>query len=82
MSYARFSDKGSSVYVYGNAYVLNCVSCRLLPSDEWFDSFVTTSRTTMIKHLQEHRQMRQKVPFSATRRLRREIIADGDYYST
>jgi hypothetical protein len=83
MAYARFGFKHkpkSHVYVIGTLYSLECVSCRLDPTNPygWFD---TTSRTAMLKHLQEHRQRRQYVPWAATRRLKREIRQVGDNYA-
>lgn len=79
MAYARFGPD-SAVYIYGDAQYLNCVSCRLLPSGTWYDTFYTNSRQAMIEHIQEHRQVGMKVPFHATRRLRRDIKKEGDLY--
>lgn len=71
MAYARFAGK-SEVYVYGGTNGLNCVSCRLLPTDTWYDTFVTEDAGVMVRHLQEHRQRGMYVPWEATRRLKRE----------
>lgn len=80
MAYARFSDK-SRVYVFGDVTVLQCTACRITPrGDGWWTTFTTKSRSAMLKHLQEHRQRRQYVPWSATRRLKREIRKFGDEY--
>lgn len=79
MSYCRFGP-GSNAYVIGTSDSLQCLSCRLMPVLEWYDIFVTNSRQAMIDHLQEHRQNKSKVPFSATRRLKREIKQFGDRY--
>ena len=80
MAYARFSDKKSNVYVYGGRDSLNCVACRLLPTQTWYDTFMTTSRRVMLEHLQEHRQRRSFVPWTATRRLKQEIRKYGNDY--
>lgn len=80
MAYARFSAK-SRVYVWGSAVGLHCTACRISPSETgWYDEWTTTSRSAMLKHLQEHRQRKQRVPWSATRRLKREIAQTGDNY--
>lgn len=89
MAYARrnsgikpfgYKRERSDVYVFGGSKGLECMACRLLPSGEWFSAFFTTSRSEMVKHLQEHRQVGQKVPWSASRRLKREIRKVGDTY--
>jgi hypothetical protein len=89
MAYAR-SNSGrapfgkkrdrSDVYVFGDGYKIECVGCRLQPEGEWYASFYATSRAEMVKHLQQHRQVGQKVPWHATRRLKREIRKIGDEY--
>lgn len=88
MAYARFlsstrpgvkSRDSSDVYVFGSVFgFLECCACRLRPEGNWYNTFSTQSRSEMVKHLQEHRQIGHKVPWSATRRLKREIRQIGD----
>jgi hypothetical protein len=88
MAYARrnsgikpfgYKRERSDVYVFGSiSGVLECCACRLRPEGDWFGFFYTKSRSEMVKHLQEHRQIGHKVPWSATRRLKREIRQIGD----
>lgn len=84
MSYCRFNggldgEERSDAYIIGTVYGrLECMACRLLPRDGWFDTFSTTSRTEMLRHMQEHRQKKSKVPYRASRRLKREIKELGD----
>jgi hypothetical protein len=89
MAYAR-SNSGkapfgkkrdrSDVYVIGSGIALECMSCRLKPEGDWYGTFYTVSRSEMVKHLQQHRQVGQKVPWYATRRLKRDIRKIGDEY--
>jgi hypothetical protein len=77
MAYARFGQvskhKVSEVYVYGDLRgLLNCMACRLIPRDNWWGTYTTRDPRAMLRHLQEHRQHGHYVPWSATRRLKRE----------
>lgn len=81
MAYARFSETNSDVYVIGSFVALECMACRLTPDDAgWFGTFTTNSRSAMLDHLHAHRHRKYKVPFHATRRLKREIKEEGDTY--
>jgi hypothetical protein len=85
MSYCRHNGEDSEAYVIGSIMGhLECLGCRITgePADNGlcYGFFTTHSRTEMIKHLQEHRQRGFKVPFHATRRLKREIRELGDTY--
>lgn len=85
MSYCRYNGKDSEAYVIASLMGhLECIGCRITgqPSSDGvvYGYFTTHSRQAMIEHLQEHRQRGYKVPFRATRRLRREIKEKGDTY--
>lgn len=83
MSYCRHNGKSSQAYVIHSLYgTLECLGCRIsgepMSNGIRYGTFVTYSRMEMIKHLQQHRQLKFKVPFGATRRLKREIRDFGD----
>lgn len=85
MSYCRHNGMDSEAYVIATVGGhLECLGCRITgePAENGlrYGFYCTHSRTEMIKHLQEHRQRGFKVPFRATRRLRREIKEVGDTY--
>lgn len=72
MSYVRFGEDSSDVYVYASVDCLNCCGCRM------FGSYNTTSRTSMIKHLKDHQKLGDIVPESVFYRLEKERIKIGD----
>jgi len=76
MSYVRFGEEGSDVYVYSHAYGgFVCDMCRL-EEENW--TFVAMSRSGMIAHLREHIAAGHVVPECAIERLEEEIEAEGD----
>lgn len=69
MSYARWGEDGSHVYVFGTGEALVCMSCTLaLPAG----SFSTAYPAEMIAHLEKHRAAGHVVPERAFERLRNE----------
>ena len=77
MSYVRFGEDGSDVYVYCS--VLGSFVCDycLLENRRGFSSF---TRSGMIAHLQKHIEAGHVVPSEAIERLQEEIETEGDEY--
>lgn len=78
MSYCRFGSPPSS-----DAYIFACVSgflecCGCCLAEVRTHGFMTTSRTAMIAHVEEHLAAGSYVPASVVKRLRREIKEVGD----
>jgi hypothetical protein len=69
MSYCRFNDVDSDVYVIEGFKGLWCVNCGYSKKG----TYVTKSHKQMINHLRMHRRMGNKVPDRAMERLRREL---------
>lgn len=69
MSYARWGQEGSSVYVFGTGDRLVCMHCKLVPFEE---DYSTPYPGEMIAHLLKHREKGDTVPEFALERLRRE----------
>ena len=68
MSYARFGEDGSNVYIYSDSENLICCGCELGNGD-----FHTHSWPAMIAHLQLHIEHGEHVPKHVFDRLNREI---------
>ncbi|MBN8867499.1 MAG: hypothetical protein J0H98_08090 [Solirubrobacterales bacterium] len=67
MSYARFEDPGSSVYVYLDiGGYLKCCGCPIL------GDFRAFSTAAMIEHLDRHRDIGDTVPADCYSRLRED----------
>ncbi|MFD4474624.1 hypothetical protein ACFWPU_00705 [Streptomyces sp. NPDC058471] len=63
MSYARFGEGGSDVYVYMHVWRhLECCWCRLVADERPFASFKARSTQEMVDHLQEHVDAGDDVP--------------------
>lgn len=69
MSYARFAESGSDVYVYPTGERLICAGCSISSRGE----YTTFDRTLMLLHLFMHRSCGDTVPQHAIDRLRAEI---------
>ncbi len=73
MSYARWGEDGSHVYVYGmhdgEEDWLTCVQCKLRPGK---GSFTCKTPGEMLRHLLEHRAQGHTVPGRALTRLEEE----------
>lgn len=67
MSYARFGEDGSSVYVFGTGEYLICFGCKLGGV-----SYSTGYPGEMIAHIEQHRAKGDIVPDRAFERLREE----------
>jgi hypothetical protein len=71
LSYARFSEGESEVYVYRHIFGdLRCCSCRILANHL---DFVALTEEDMLAHLNEHRALGHLVPDRAFTRLQAEI---------
>jgi hypothetical protein len=81
VSYARFAKNHSDVYVYEASDNIQCCSCslgfrhnrNLNKIHRSLPTFVTTRRSVMIKHLEQHAKQGQKVPEYVFKRLRKEM---------
>ena len=76
MSYCRFTQKDSDVYVYANVPGgVICCACRLTQKNEYgiYKDTVCETEKDMLKHLCEHMSMGHKVPKRAIKRLEREM---------
>ena len=67
MSYARWGEGGSSVYVFGSGRCIICMDCTL---DDGRNPAETPA--DMLAHLQAHRDRGDVVPERAFERLREE----------
>lgn len=88
MSYARWGEDGSQVYVFGTGDMLVCMGCRLIDDqnrtpavddDRTYadgNSYSTAEPGAMLEHLLEHRARGHVVPERAFERLTAEI-AEG-----
>jgi len=56
MSYCRFGEDGSSVYVFGSNQGLECCACRL-----GTQTFICKKEEEMISHLAQHKRANQRV---------------------
>ena len=56
MSYIRFGEDGSDVYVFGSARGIECFGCTLV------SGFAAGSTQAMVDHLQAHRAAGDTVP--------------------
>ncbi len=69
MSYARWGEEGSAVYVFGTGHGIVCMHCKLAPFEE---DYAVKSPAEMLAHLERHRQKGDVVPERAFERLREE----------
>lgn len=74
MSYVRFGEGGSDVYVYPSSSGIECCGCRF-PADR---DPTFTSRQKAIDHLVAHQEAGHTVPDYVIERLRQEIESMGD----
>ena len=74
MSYARFGEDGSVVYVIATNDGIECCGCVL----EKNKSPHFKKRCEVLAHLRKHRRMGHAVPQRAFDRLNREIMRIGD----
>jgi hypothetical protein len=75
MSYVRFGNKGSDVYIYQDVdFGLRCQLCRLQSGV----SFETRSRLEMLTHMKAHRDAGHCVPDFAIKILAEELADCGD----
>lgn len=74
MSYARWGEDGSTVYVFGTGDRLVCMQCKLLVAGA---DAVTNSAAAMLAHLMFHRQAGHIVPERAILRLQSEAAAES-----
>jgi hypothetical protein len=74
MSFVRWGEQNSDVYVYGGADFLRCCVCGV--QDDGLD-FKTLSYQEMIDHLKEHRRVGHVVPESAFKNLLDCMEEDG-----
>ena len=73
MAYARFGRE-SDLYVYEQADGIVCLRCKLNESG----TTITTTRSEMLRHREEHRRAGDKVPEHAFDELRADMAKDGD----
>lgn len=71
MSYARWGEDGSQVYVYRSGDAFTCRECTLPPIIG--ADFVTETREGMHAHLRQHVAAGHEVPPGAFRRLEEEM---------
>lgn len=67
MSYARWGEDGSNVYVFGTGDEIVCMQCTLDPDPG--GSFSTRQPGEMLAHLKRHREAGHIVPERAFERL-------------
>ena len=70
MSYIRWGEEGSAVYVVGTPWGLTCMSCYLTPDSAVFPE---SEPWRMIAHLEAHRIAGHQVPEVAFTRLRHDF---------
>lgn len=80
MSYCRNNGTDSDVYVIKTIMnQLECIGCSMMPIDdeEHGQFFQTDSYSEMVRHLNQHSDLGDRVPKRAIERLHREEI-NGD----
>lgn len=81
LSYARFGEDGSDVYVFHSLEdMFLCVGCRIETTEtgDMTASFACHTREEMLAHLRAHLVLEHKVPDRAIDRLEREIETGVD----
>lgn len=73
MSYARFSE--GDVYIYSDGVALVCCGCSLRRNWNY------ETRRAMIHHIHEHQKAGHHVPTRCLRRLKEELLREGDRVS-
>jgi len=72
VSYTRFSNSDTYIYMSHNGLV--CTACRIVPKkggNPW-DNYLTNNTESMIKHIAEHRDAGHYVPEEADEWLLRD----------
>ena len=70
MSYCRFGEEGSDVYVFGSSLGIECCGCSLRQGH----STLAATPQAMIAHLAEHKGAGHYVPIAAIERLWLEVV--------
>ena len=82
VSYIRFGEGGSDLYVYSDGEQFHCCGCLFKTRDtgDAFASAVFATREDILQHLLDHREEGHVVPDAAIERLQAEI--EGKPYQT
>jgi len=80
MSYCRWGENGSDVYVFGTGTGYVCMGCKFTKAkgDPAYDTTFFHTRAGMLAHLYAHRAASDMVPEKALERLRREEAEEND----
>jgi hypothetical protein len=80
MSYIRFGEDGSDVYIYGDCNgKICCCGCGINEADE-YRSMYFDKISDLLKHLRKHRRAGQCVPTSVFKEFKNIQAREGDVW--